>query len=47
VNGSSLAIIKDSAAFSGEFKRDLIAAGVVMLIGLIVWAIQTYLERAR
>jgi hypothetical protein len=44
VNGSSLAIIKDSAVFSGELKRDLIALGIVMLIALVVWAIQTFRE---
>ncbi|SHJ69065.1 hypothetical protein SAMN05444159_1242 [Bradyrhizobium lablabi] len=42
--GNALAIIKDAAVFSGEFKRDLIATGVVMLIVLVVWAIQTFWE---
>jgi hypothetical protein len=37
----------DAAVFRGELGRGLLALGVVMLIGLIVWAIQTYLERAR
>lgn len=44
MNGSSLTIIKDSAVLSGELKRDLIALGVVMLIALAVWAIQTFRE---
>jgi hypothetical protein len=45
---NAFAIIKDSAVFSGELKRDLIAAGVVILIVLVVWAIQTFREgRAR
>jgi hypothetical protein len=30
----------DAAAFRGEFKRDLIALGVVMLIMLAIWAVQ-------
>lgn len=48
MNGSSLAIIKDSAVLSGELKRDFIALGVVMLIVLVVWAIQAFMEgRAR
>jgi hypothetical protein len=39
--------LTDAAVFSGELKRDLIAAGVVILIAFGVWAVQTFLERAR
>jgi hypothetical protein len=44
MNGQALAIVKDAAVFQAELKRDLIALGVVMLIVLIVWAIQTFRE---
>lgn len=47
MNGPAFEIIRDAAVFCGELKRDLLALGVVMMIGLIVWAIQTYLERDR
>jgi hypothetical protein len=43
--GRAHEFLTDAAVFRGEFGRVLIAAGVVMLIVLIVWAIQTYLDR--
>lgn len=42
MNGSALDIIKSAAEIRGSLQRDLIAAGVVMLIVFVAWAIQEW-----
>lgn len=39
-SGASLPV--DAAAFRGEFRRDMIALGAVILIMLAIWAFQEW-----
>lgn len=47
MNGPAFELIKSAADMRGELQRDLIAAGVVMVLVLVVWAILAFRERAR
>jgi hypothetical protein len=42
MNGSAFDIIKSAAEIRGVLRHDLIAAGVVMLVVFIAWAIQEW-----
>lgn len=45
MNGQALAIIRDAAVFRGELHRMLLAAGVVLLILFLLWAIEEFRMR--
>lgn len=42
MNGPSFKIVMDAAVLTGEFRRGLLAAGILALFAVICWAVQEW-----